>query len=385
MPASTARRPLFRWLLIRLVMAGYGLLVRPVLFRRSAGQAHEDVLRLVAWADRSAFAQAMAQRIGRLAFARHQVTVGGATLPHPFIVAAGLVKGVGFASEEEALAAARHSLELIPGWRTLPALVGPVEFGSYTCQPQLGNPGVVLWRHRETATSQNRIGLKNPGALAAAAFLARHRSALPPVFGINIAPTPGRSAPEQELQDTESALQAFLGHGLRPAWFTLNLSCPNTGDDPGCRQTEAHARALCRNLIGLLAQASGVPVPLWVKLSPHLADAQYRILMRVFADEGVKAVIATNTLPAPSPDDPAVTGGLGGGALHLHALRVAGHLIAEKRAHGYPVDVIGCGGVKDLGTYRAFARLGVEAVQYWTGMIYKGPLVAADILFRLLR
>ena len=38
-----------------------------------------------------------------------------------------------------------------------------------------------------TRSTQNRVGLKNPGAQAAAAFLARNKTQLPTTYGINIA------------------------------------------------------------------------------------------------------------------------------------------------------------------------------------------------------
>ncbi len=97
------------------------------------------------------------------------------TLPHPLIVAAGLVKGDGFASEAEALAAVARGRNIMPGWRSLPALVGAVEFGSFTRWPRLGNPGCVVWRDMATRSMQNRVGLRNPGATAAAAFLGARR------------------------------------------------------------------------------------------------------------------------------------------------------------------------------------------------------------------
>ena len=101
--------------------------------------------------------------------------------------------------------------------------------------------------------------------------------------------------------------------------------------------------------------------------------------MRIFAEVGVRAVIATNTLPMPTPDDPAATAGVAGGRLHARAVAVAGLLAAERAAHDYPVDVIGCGGVQDGATYRAFARLGAPVVQYWTALVYRGPFAAALI------
>ena len=65
--------------------------------------------------------------------------------------------------------------------------------------------------------------------------------------------------------------------------------------------------------------------------------------------------------------------------MHARALAVVGLLAAERAAHDYPVDVVGCGGVQDGETYRAFARLGAPVVQYWTALVYRGPLAAALI------
>ncbi len=274
------------------------------------------------------------------------------TLHHPLILAAGFVKGEGFVDE----AAAQRALtrNIIPGWRTMPLLVGAVEFGSFTRYPRLGNPGVVVWRDPATRSTQNRVGLKNPGARAAAEFLAQRRRDLPPIFGINIAVSPGVTDADQERREVLKSLQAFLERDVRPSWFTLNLSCPNTEDDPGSHQTEARARALCAAVVELL---SAQQIPLWVKISPALADEQYRVLLRAFAETGVAAVIATNTLAAPAPDDApeGVTAGLAGGSLHQAALRAVALLTDEKAARGYDLDVIACGGVLDGATFRAFA------------------------------
>jgi dihydroorotate dehydrogenase len=118
-------------------------------------------------------------------------------------------------------------------------------------------------------------------------------------------------------------------------------------------------------------------VPLWVKISPGLADTQYAILMRVFAETGVQAVIATNTWGQPSPTNPDEIAGVGGGSLHDCAVAATIGLSHEKHRHGYDVDVIGCGGVMDNSTFRAF---GTQAAQYWSGLIYRGPLVGAFII-----
>jgi dihydroorotate dehydrogenase len=373
----------------------YTGLLRRVIFRSSAQTAHERMMSLLRPLDRQRWLCALLGGMHRLASHDTSVTVGGVTLSAPLILAAGLVKGDGFESEENALAAVHAGQNIIPGWRSVPRLVGLVEFGSFTRWPRLGNPGVVVWRDVVTHSTQNRVGLRNPGALAAAEFLAAHKNDLPSQFGINIAISPGVDDPDQQTEEVLAALAAFVEHGVCPTWFTLNLSCPNTEDDPTGNQTADQARQLCRAAVNylsdvgaLLAAPDSPPlhptgdapkIPLWVKVGPTLSTEQYSSLMRVFAETGVQAVVATNTLPVPSPSDSSTMAGVGGGRLHDQALQVVAALMQEKTAHGYAVDVIGCGGVSDGLTYRDFTTLGVQAVQYWSALVYRGPLAAALI------
>ncbi len=357
-------------------------LVRPLLFRRSAQHWHETMQYWLARWDDNIVMQQIIKQMGKTAFAEQPVTVGGVRLPHPFMLAAGFVKGHGFATEQDALAASRGQ-NIIPGWRSMPHLVGPVEFGSFTRHPRTGNPGTVIWRHPMTTSTQNRVGLRNPGAVAAAAFLTLKRQYLPQTFGVNIAVSPGvEDVPTQQREIIE-AVEAFIGRGVQPTWFTLNISCPNTEDDPGDNQTENGTRALCEAVVGVLRQRSGETgreIPLWVKVGPGLAESQYHTLVRVFAETGVRAVIATNTLPQPAPDQPAVMAGVGGGGLHQQAVTAARHLVKARDEQHVPLDVIGCGGIQDPASYHAFTMLGVQAVQYWSALIYGGPFVAAAIL-----
>ncbi len=352
---------------------------RPLIFSLSAQRAHELTVELMRFADHPLITAALSG-LHSLTFQPIPTQVGGVTLDTPLILAAGLVKGDGFGSEGASLLAVDSGHNLIPGWHSVPALVGPVEFGSFTRWPRSGNPGTVVWRDVETYSTQNRVGLKNPGAAAAARFLGRHADTLPPVFGINIAVSPGVSDAEQEQQEVCEAVGLFQQHGIRPTWYTLNVSCPNTEDDPGDHQTEVRTRTLCRRLV---EQLEGIP--LWVKISPTLADSQYYTLLRVFAEEGVRAVIATNTDPQPVPDTPTLSAGVAGGRLHLRVLQVVRLLDAERKTHGYHIDIIGCGGVRNIITAAEMLRAGANAVQYWSALVYEGPLAAATIQHELIQ
>ena len=369
----------FRRLLLRMMDAAYQCLSRRLIFRISAQDAHDRAISSLRFAERMPFTVAAARLLRRLTRAEQPAQVGGLRLSQRLILAAGLVKGDGFPDETAAMhAVIQDRRNILPGWRIIPALVGPVEFGSFTRQPRLGNPGTVLWRHGETQSTQNRVGLRNPGARAAARFLSHNRDRLPPEYGINIAISPGLADIERQEQDLVEALEFFLDARVYPTWFTLNISCPNTEDDPLGYQLEAETARLCRAFIDAL-RSRGLETPLWVKVGPGLTAEQYSTLMRVFHDVGVSAVVATNTLPRSSPADASQQAGLGGGDLRPAALSAIEHLGAAKAAANLDLDLIACGGILDGESLRAYERLGVKAGQYWSALVYRGPFAGAII------
>ena len=292
---------------LRFIAAAYRAWNRHLFFRLSPQRAHDAVIGLLRLFERSDGSVAVARALNRRAALRIATEVGGERLSSSLILAAGLVKGDGFADEAAALGAVKAGRNIMPGWQIMPALAGPVEFGSFTRHPRLGNSGTVIWRNAATQSTQNRVGLRNPGARAAARFLGDRRHQLPAEFGINIAVSPGVTDIVQQEREVAEALDFFLDAAIHPTWFTLNLSCPNTEDDPQGFQLESETQRLCGALIARL-HARKLDIPLWVKISPGLDAEQYRRLMRVFDEVGVKAVIATNTVARPSPDDDGVSG-----------------------------------------------------------------------------
>ena len=365
-------------LLLTLLDAGYRQFSRRVIFRASAQDAHERTLGLLRFFERWPLSSWLAALLHWMAFSEDVTEVGGLRLSHPLILAAGFVKGDGFSSEDAALAALARRRNIIPGWRIVPTLVGPVEFGSFTRYPRMGNDGRVVWRHTESQSTQNRVGLKNPGARAAAQFLGGLKDKLPREFGINIAVSPGVEDIDRQQREVTEALGFFIEAGLRPTWFTLNLSCPNTQDDPLGHQLEAETRQLCRAFLSQL-QTRRLDIPLWVKISPNLAREQYQMLIRILDEAGVKAIIAANTLPEASPDDATQRAGVGGGRLFEAALAAIAELHQEKRKMNDAPDLIGCGGILSGWHYREYRRLGVKAAQYWSATVYRGPFAAAII------
>jgi dihydroorotate dehydrogenase len=336
---------------------------------------HARALAVMRQADRSRLLAAVLGRLGEVAFPARPTTVGGVRLRHPIILAAGLVKGDGFDGESEALAAVRAGRNVVPGWRSLPALLGAVEFGSYTRHPRLGNPGRVLWRDDATRSMHNRVGLRNPGAEAAAVFLGS-RPRLPGTWGVSLAVSPGvedAGLAEREMREAGAAFaQAFEGRPDGPAWYTLNLSCPNTEDDPQGRQTEALARRLCAAL------RETVPTPLWVKVGPDLSTRQLAGLVSAFRDCAVGAIVATNTVPRAAPGGGSA--GLSGAALRPMALDTVRRLRTIIGDGPGAPDIVACGGILEGRDLRAFQVAGARAAMLYSALVWRGPLAAAHIL-----
>lgn len=368
-----------RRLILKAYDSIYQQLNKRIIFKKSAQDVHHQVIEIIRFFEKYRIAIYFAKLIHRITFTSKPTIVGGVSLPHPFILAAGFVKGDGFENEtiaSNAILAKKQNI--IPGWRIMPALVGLVEFGSYTRYPRLGNRGTVIWRDVESKSTQNRIGLKNPGAMVAAKFLGKQKHYLPKTFGINIAVSPGVTNINQQQQEVIESLDFFLNEQVIPTWFTLNLSCPNTEDDPHGNQLEAETKQLCSAFIQHL-QDNKLEIPLWVKISPDLALEQYQMLAQIFDEVGVKVIIATNTLAQPTPDDKTIQAGVGGGDLFKYAVFAVHQLQQEKTQHNYAFDIIGCGGVIDGSSYHNYLKSGATAIQYWSALVYRGPLAAALI------
>jgi dihydroorotate dehydrogenase len=346
----------------------------PLVRRTDAQTAHHLLIEMLRHADGHSPLIAAARALHLAAFPHHPVTVGGVSLAQPLILAAGFVKGDGFADETAALRDVTAGVNIIPGWRVMPTLVGAVEFGSFTRQPRLGSSGRVLWRDDRAYSTQNRIGLRNPGARAAARFLSARVDMLPQVWGVNLAPTPGLNDPDQECAEISEAAAlfqgAFAGKRGAPAWYTLNLSCPNTEDDPGAHQTEAKAR----RLVAALAQT--VECPVWVKLSPGLAAEQYAALSRACAQSGARAIIATNTLGMPTPDGTAIAG-VGGGRVRQPARAALEALAGTSEGM---IDLIACGGILNGRDFRSACAAGAKAGMIYSALVFRGLLAGGVIL-----
>lgn len=348
-------------------------MVRQFLFARSADDAHRLAVRQLGALDgRQSLCRAAARYRSR---SDSPAQVGRVKLPSPLILAAGLVKGEGFATEQAALRAVGEGRNIIAGWRSVPAVMGPVEMGSFTPRPRLGNSGQVLWRDTKGRNLLNRVGLRNPGAAAAAAFLAERSDALPDVYGISIASDPDQTDPAQRDEGVAEAVSRFTEAGLRPSWTTVNISCPNVPQGYAKGDLSREVAGLCHRVRRVLPEETA----LWIKVGPDVGAGSYGAIASAAVEAGAEAIVATNTAPG-EIEETGTRVGVGGAALHKRALRVVEELVSARRESGGEWEIIGCGGVLDGVSYRAYRDRGAAAVQYWSALVFRGPTAPALIL-----
>jgi len=255
---------------------------------------------------------------------------------------------------------------------------GFLEIGTVTPRPQPGNPRPRLFRLPRAQALINRMGFNNLGlqALLAHVRLSRWR-ARGGILGINIgknADTPMARA----IDDYLLGLDAVYPHA---DYVTVNISSPNTKDLRALQAQEALSSLLQALAVRRqdLCERHGRHVPLVVKIAPDLTSEDIDAIAATLLRYSVDGVIATNTtvsraqVQGLSHADQA--GGLSGAPVHARALTVIERLRARLGAD-YPI--IGAGGILHAQHARDMMTAGAHAVQLYTGLIYRGPVLVQE-------
>ena len=327
-------------------------LLRPLLFKLDAEQAHHFTLDGLA----------RAYRLGLLQKVAHHTcpaTLMGLSLPNPVGLAAGLDKNGQYI---DALAALGF---------------GFIEIGTVTPKAQAGNPKPRLFRVPEHQAVINRMGFNNQGIDAMIQNIEKSR--FNGILGINIgknATTPIENAADDYLICLEKAY-AHAGY------ITVNISSPNTQNLralQGSDELSALLSAL-KNKQAHLAAAHGRYVPLAVKIAPDLNEQQVADIAHAAMQTEIDGIIATNTTIDKSAlgHHPLAgeQGGLSGAPVREASNRVLKQLLAELEGR---LPVIGVGGILSGADAAAKLHMGAAAVQVYSGLIYRGPALVKECL-----
>ena len=259
---------------------------------------------------------------------------------------------------------------------------GFVEIGTVTPRPQPGNPKPRVFRLTGAQAMINRLGFNNKGVDHLVRRVKSHR--FKGVLGINIGKnfdTPIENAADDYLH----CLEKVYPYG---DYITINISSPNTSN-----LRDLQGEDELDGLLGLisrrrteLADQHGRCVPLAVKVAPDLEDDALPLIAEVVARHRMDAVIATNTTigreGVEGMKHADETGGLSGAPLKEKADRVLGEL---RKLLPKEIALIGVGGITRGQDAVDKLDLGADLVQFYTGMVYRGPELVSECLQAIAR
>jgi dihydroorotate dehydrogenase len=283
-------------------------------------------------------------------------TVMGITFPNPVGLAAGLDKDGAYIDGLAALG------------------FGSIEIGTVTPRAQPGNPKPRMFRLPTANAIINRMGFNNGGVDA---FVANVQASVfyqdkKGVLGLNI----GKNADtpiERAVEDYLHCLQKVYPYA---SYVTVNISSPNTKN---LRQLQGGSE-----LDALLAQLKQEQqrladkhkryVPIALKIAPDIDNEQVKTIAAALMQHRMDAVIATNTTITrdavknlPHAEE---AGGLSGTPVFELSNKVIRALKAEL---GNSLPIIGVGGILSGSDAKAKFDAGASLVQFYTGLIYRGP------------
>jgi dihydroorotate dehydrogenase len=332
-------------------------LTRPFLFGLEAETAHDLTLGSIALLQNTP-----AQCLWQQTRVEDPVTVAGLKFPNRVGLAAGLDKNG----------------RCIDGLGAMG--FGFIEVGTVTPRAQPGNPKPRVFRLPERQALINRLGFNNDGLKAFLANVQRAHSfrKLGGIVGLNI----GKNAATRIEHASEDYLACLADVYLHADYVTVNISSPNTQNLRALQDDAAldHLLQSLQQRREQLAQQHGKRVPMFVKVAPDLGAAQVTQIAATLKRHHIDGVIATNTTVARDAVQGlrhgAETGGLSGSPVLEASNRVIQQLRAEL-GPGYPI--IGVGGVMDADSARSKIAAGADLVQIYTGLIYKGPPLVAEV------
>lgn len=328
--------------------------LRPLLFSLDAETAHHVTLKLLKIAH-----QLHLPGIQLPAAVNKPVTVMGLQFKNPLGLAAGLDKNGDYI---DALANLGF---------------GFIEIGTVTPRPQPGNPKPRLFRLPEHQAIINRMGFNNFGVEHLLAQV--QASPYQGILGINI----GKNADTPIENAKEDYLIGLRKSYALASYITINISSPNTKNLRQLQQGDEIKfllEALKQEQRQLQAE-HGKYTPIAVKIAPDLNDEEIRHIADLLLSFEMDAVIATNTTISreavqghPYANE---AGGLSGAPVLAASTHVVQGLSAELQGK---LPIIAAGGILSAEDAQQKLAAGASLLQVYSGLIYRGPQLIADIL-----
>lgn len=252
---------------------------------------------------------------------------------------------------------------------------GFTEVGTLTPRPQSGNPKPRVFRLVEDEAVINRLGFNNEGHDAAYKRLAERGST--GIIGVNIG---ANKDAEDRIADYVAGIKRF--HSVA-RYFTVNISSPNT---PGLRnlQSRDSLRELLKRVLETRddeCQKCTLKRPVFLKIAPDLSEDELDDIAQEALEQKLDGLIVSNTTLSrtglTSKENTSETGGLSGTPVFERSTIV---LAKMRQRVGKNMPLIGVGGVDNTTKALSKIKAGADLVQLYTGMVYKGPGLPAEII-----
>lgn len=335
----------------------YKSLVKYLLFKFDAEQAHNATMKFGETASKSSLLKTLAKLIYSYQSEKLSQQIWGLEFRNPIGLAAGFDKNGEIPEIIEALG------------------FGFVEIGSITGNPSTGNPKPRAFRLPKDRALINRMGLNNDGAKTIVKRLKNKKVSIP--LGVNIAKTHNPDI----MGDL--AIKDYV-HSFNEAkkvadYITVNISCPNTPDG----KTFEDPSALDELLSALRIRKDASVTPTVIKVSSDLTRDELLELLDICENHRVHGYVACNTSSQReglTTDENVIQqfgeGGLSGRPIAKKTIRII-EWISEAIKGQKPI--IGVGGIDSFATALKMLLAGADLLQIYTGLIYEGPGLVKSI------
>jgi len=252
---------------------------------------------------------------------------------------------------------------------------GFIEIGTVTPKPQPGNDKPRMFRLVPDEALINRMGFNNQGADVAATRLKNLKDRKGLLIGGNI----GKNKVTPNEEAVNDYIYCFNVLFDYVDYFVVNVSSPNT---PGLRDLQE--KEPLKNILNTLQdlnKAKSAPKPILLKIAPDLTDSQLDDIVEIVMETQIAGVIATNTTISreglkSQQDLTQEAGGVSGRPLTKRSTEVIRYL-SEKSNKAFPI--IGVGGIHSAKDAIEKLDAGASLIQVYTGFIYEGPGLIANI------
>ena len=247
---------------------------------------------------------------------------------------------------------------------------GFVEVGTVTPKPQFGNPRPRVFRLEEDEALINRLGFNNQGCEEISLRIKKNKPK--GLLGINIGPNKDSN---DRVEDYTTCLKKFINLA---SYITINISSPNTEN-----LRDFHKTSELNNLIKSILEEknnSNSSTPIAVKISPDLSSNQVEKISQILIDNKIETIIISNSTDRNREGLTNMNrfekGGLSGKPIE----KISNRIINEfYNLVGKQIKIIGVGGVDSAKSAYEKILSGATLVQLYTGMVYRGPRIAAQI------